>query len=108
MGGAFPLFSLFVGNSLNDFGEQTTRSELKDSVTSSSIKMIYAGLFNMLGSFLCIYFSILCGIETSKNIKTDYFRSLLRQEQGFYDSGNAYEFSTKVQAQLKQISLGLG
>lgn len=108
MGAAFPIFSLFLGNSLNEFGDDMSTSILKDKIGDLSLKMIYAGLFNMFGCFMNILFSILCGIETTKNIKTDYFRSLLRQEQGFYDSRNAFEFSTKVQAQLKQISMGLG
>lgn len=30
------------------------------------------------------------------------------QEQGWFDANNAYEFATKVQAQLEQIEFGIG
>ena len=41
-------------------------------------------------------------------MKINYFRIILNQEQGWFDENNAFEFATKVQAQLEQIELGLG
>ena len=41
-------------------------------------------------------------------MKADYFRLILNQEQGWFDKNNSYEFATKVQAQLKQIEIGIG
>ena len=42
------------------------------------------------------------------NFKISYFSLFLKQEQGWFDENNAYEFSTKVQAQLEAINSGLG
>ena len=42
------------------------------------------------------------------DLKEKYFAVILRQEQGWFDANNAYEFSTKVQAQFEQITLGVG
>ena len=42
------------------------------------------------------------------HLKEKYFSIILRQEQGWFDSNNVFEFSTKVQAQFEQISLGVG
>jgi ATP-binding cassette subfamily B (MDR/TAP) protein 1 len=42
------------------------------------------------------------------HLKEKYFAVILRQEQGWFDANNAYEFSTKVQAQFEQIALGVG
>ena len=42
------------------------------------------------------------------HLKEKYFSVILRQEQGWFDANNVYEFSTKVQAQFEQISLGVG
>ena len=41
-------------------------------------------------------------------LKNNYFKIILKQEQGWFDENNAFEFATKVQAQLEQIELGLG
>ena len=42
------------------------------------------------------------------HLKEKYFALILKQEQGWFDENNAYEFATKVQAQLEQISMGVG
>ena len=48
------------------------------------------------------------GMRQMHHLKEKYFSVILRQEQGWFDANNAYEFSTKVQAQFEQISLGVG
>ena len=48
------------------------------------------------------------GLKQMHHLKEKYFSVILRQEQGWFDANNAYEFSTKVQAQFEQISLGVG
>jgi hypothetical protein len=34
-------------------------------------------------------------------MKINYFSLILKQEQGWFDENNAFEFATKVQAQLE-------
>ena len=41
-------------------------------------------------------------------LKRNYFTVILSQEQGWFDANNAFEFATKVQAQLEQIEFGVG
>ena len=48
------------------------------------------------------------GMRQMHHLKEKYFAVILRQEQGWFDANNAYEFSTKVQAQFEQITLGVG
>ncbi len=48
------------------------------------------------------------GMRQMNNFKENYFNAILKQEQGWFDQHNAYEFSTKVQAQFEQITLGVG
>ena len=57
-----------------------------------------------LEKFLCNYI----GMRQMHHLKEKYFSVILRQEQGWFDANNAYEFSTKVQAQFEQVSLGIG
>jgi ABC-type multidrug transport system fused ATPase/permease subunit len=48
------------------------------------------------------------GLRQMHHLKEKYFALILKQEQGWFDENNAYEFATKVQAQLEQISMGVG
>jgi ABC-type multidrug transport system fused ATPase/permease subunit len=41
-------------------------------------------------------------------MKINNFYLILRQEQEWFDENNAFEFATKVQAQLEQIEMGVG
>ena len=54
------------------------------------------------------FFWCYCGMRQMHHLKQKYFAVILRQEQGWFDANNAYEFSTKVQAQFEQIALGVG
>ena len=54
------------------------------------------------------FFWCYCGMRQMHHLKEKYFAVILRQEQGWFDANNAYEFSTKVQAQFEQIALGVG
>ena len=54
------------------------------------------------------FFWCYCGMRQMHHLKEKYFAVILKQEQGWFDQNNAYEFSTKVQAQFEQIALGVG
>ena len=68
--------------------------------------IIGAAMFFAFGleKFLWCY----TGMRQMHHLKEKYFAVILRQEQGWFDANNAYEFSTKVQAQFEQITLGVG
>lgn len=107
MGIAFPIFAIIFGSTMNDLN-YSNMAALTDNIGGLAKKLIWCGLGMFGGTVFNIYFSILAGEGIIHNIKQEYFKALLRQEQGFYDSRNAFEFSTKVQSQIKQIQMGLG
>ena len=59
-------------------------------------------------NFLMMFLWSYIAMRQIRRLKTNYFRIILNQEQGWFDENNAFEFATKVQAQLEQIELGLG
>ena len=59
-------------------------------------------------NFLSISFWNLVGQRDIHHLKYKYFSIILGQEQGWFDSNNAFEFATKVQAQLEQVEQGIG
>ena len=72
----------------------------------TKLMIIGASMFFAFGlsKFLWNYI----GMRQMHHLKEKYFSVILRQEQGWFDANNVYEFSTKVQAQFEQISLGVG
>jgi ATP-binding cassette subfamily B (MDR/TAP) protein 1 len=69
--------------------------------------LIYGSIMfvlNFLSEFLWLY----SGLRQMHKLKIDYFSLILRQEQGWFDQNNVYEFATKVQSQLEGIEPGVG
>ena len=59
-------------------------------------------------NFLSVTFWNLVGQRDIHHLKFKYFSIILGQEQGWFDQNNAFEFATKVQAQLEQVEQGIG
>ncbi len=83
---------------------QTFDENVKDLVRK--LLIIGAAMFVAFGGQK--FFWCYCGMRQMHHLKQKYFAVILRQEQGWFDANNAYEFSTKVQAQFEQIALGVG
>ena len=62
--------------------------------------------------FVCNFFMMFLWAYSSLRqmhwMKINYFYLILKQEQGWFDENNAFQFATKVQAQLEQIEMGVG
>lgn len=88
------------------------REQINNSIRASmnrSIKrQIIFGIISFICNFLNLTFWSLIGQRCSLKLKKNYFILLLSQEQGWFDSYNTYELSTKVHAQLDQIEHGIG
>ena len=127
-GCAGPLMTLLFGDSLNDFGsveggqvdyDTLTPEQQKefdaailggfgDTMDKMVKKFLYIGVGMFCAEFLNNCMWNLAGLRQIFHLKEKYFATILKQEQGWFDSNNAFEFATKVQAQLEQIELGLG
>ena len=71
-------------------------------------KFLIIGAAMFVCNFLMMFLWSYLALRQVHWLKNDYFRIILNQEQGWFDENNAFEFATKVQAQLEQIELGLG
>ena len=115
---AGPLMSYLFGDLINDFSgtqtmtESTNVDELMDQFQETIDKMVYKLLYIGTGMFfayfLANFFWKYASLRQLFILKESYFSTILKQEQGWFDENNAFEFATKVQAQLEQIELGLG
>ena len=86
--------------------------KMLDMVEDALMEQVYKFLWIGLGMFVATFLNAFCwtmvGLRMLLLLKQRYFVVILKQEQGWFDSNNAFEFATKVQAQLEQVEMGIG
>ena len=114
------LISLLLGDTINDFTDTSEIEELPDDMYKEIMDKVEPSVNKMIKKFLiigaimfvCNFFMMFLWAYSSLRqmhwMKINYFYLILRQEQGWFDDNNAFEFATKVQAQLEQIEMGVG
>ncbi|MGL4948347.1 MAG: ABC transporter transmembrane domain-containing protein, partial [Mycoplasma sp.] len=106
--------SEFAGTSDSNMGDLTDEEKMAfmesflETVSEMVNKFLYIGIGMFLSYFLMTSMWQFAGLRQMHHLKEKYFLLIWTQEQGWFDSNNAYEFATKVQAQLEQIEWGLG
>ncbi len=96
---SMPLFAILMGRTINNLGIlMTGRASLLDTITELSKTFVYVGLGIAVASFVMVWLWMYIGQIIVKNIKEDYFKRIMMQEQGWFDSNNPYEFSTKIKS----------
>ena len=114
------LISLLLGDTINDFTETSEIENLPDDEYKAIMDKVEPSInkmakrFLIIGAimFVCNFFMMFLWAYSSLRqmhwMKINYFSLILKQEQGWFDENNAFEFATKVQAQLEQIEMGVG
>ena len=101
-----------VGNTSENMDTASQIAMMEEIVKETMDNQIKRMLISGAVSFVCYFFSVcfwaLIGNRCSYNLKKRYFTTILSQEQGWFDANNAFEFATKVQAQLEQVEQGIG
>ena len=72
-----------------------------NSVDSAVKKILIIGASMFVAFTLQKFLWCYVGMKQINHLKEKYFAIILKQEQGWFDANNAYEFSTKVQAQFE-------
>ena len=106
MGTAMPLFSFVFGATINSFGANTGGTFV-DQINIMVLRFVYVSLGVFCVSFIMITFFTLNGKRIIMKLKSKYFETIMKQEQGYFDSENPFEYSTKVQNQTKIIESGV-
>ena len=87
---------------------QKLRDKVEDIFNLQIKRFLIVGVIIFVCNFLSICFWTLMGSRMCHRLKRNYFTVILSQEQGWFDANNAFEFATKVQAQLEQVEMGIG
>lgn len=115
---AMPIQSFICMDLFSDIGntsESITPDQIvlmmqivSDTMDKMIKRMLIFGAVTFVSNFLSVTFWNLLGQRDIHHLKYKYFTVILGQEQGWFDANNAFEFATKVQAQLEQVELGIG
>ena len=87
---------------------ECNKDEFWDIVDDMVNKFLYIGTGMFFAFFLMTSMWTYSGLRQMHKLKEKYFATILQQEQGWFDANNAFEFATKVQAQIEQVELGVG
>ena len=87
--------------------EEIMKLEVEEVMNSHIKKEFIYGSISLAGETICYFFLGLVFTRCIYNFKKRYFSTILSQEQGWFDSVNVFEFSTKIQAQIEYLELGL-
>ena len=101
-----------VGNSSENkeslSAEEFIKKQVEETMNTNIKRQLICGAISFIGNLMGYFFVGLISVRAIYNFKKKYFSIILSQEQGWFDSTNAYEFSTKIQTQLEYIEQGLG
>ena len=81
---------------------------VKDKMESNIKKQLVCGAISFVGTIIAYYFFGLISTRCLRNFKKKYFTLILSQEQGWFDSINIFEFSSRIQSQLEYMEIGFG
>ena len=110
---AYMMSDLFsdIGNtseSVSEIDVEIMQDVVKKAMNKQIKRFLVFGVITFVANFLNVCFWTLVGERCVHHMKRNYFTVILSQEQGWFDAHNAFEFATKVQAQLEQVEQGMG
>lgn len=88
MGVTFPALSTFLGGSIDSFGLESRRLE---EARGNLFNMIYLGAGALLGGSIMFTFWNITGEKQAIKCRKEFFKSLIKQEMGWFDSQNVAE-----------------
>ena len=120
--------AVLIGDSTNNFTIAAIFEELETAISEDAFEPIFSFVLELLepeindkikrfliigaimffANFIMMFLWSYTSLRQMHWMKINYFKLILDQEQGWFDENNAYEFATKVQAQLEQIEMGVG
>jgi ATP-binding cassette subfamily B (MDR/TAP) protein 1 len=103
-----PLYAWIYGDLLNSLSKLQQNPTLLDEIVDKVYKFYIFATGIFVAGLIMLALWIYNGKITSEKIRTHYFRTIMQQEQGWFDSNFPFEFSTKVHGQITKIDNSLG
>ncbi|KFH48303.1 Leptomycin B resistance protein-like protein [Hapsidospora chrysogenum ATCC 11550] len=110
----FPLMGIIFGQLLDDLNEAACEvdarpgdaADIQDAVNQKVLILVYIGI----AAFFLIYIYVVSWAIFSRRLETRlrdrYFRTLLRQDASFFDTRQAGELSSRLNADIQAVQSG--
>ena len=108
LGSIYIMFEFLVGSTINDLiPNNKSYKNYMETISRDSWRFVFFGLlaFIFTSTSNIIWFHL--GQKLSYKFKVEYFKMILSQEQGWFDSINPFEFSSKIESQTNAIENGV-
>ncbi|XP_077979293.1 ATP-dependent translocase ABCB1-like [Glandiceps talaboti] len=103
--------SLPNGTTYDDYVEEEMEKAMEEFLRDMNKYALYF-VFIGVGAFVAAYFQITCLVTTAERqaylMRTSFFRSILRQEIGWFDTNPSGELSTRLSDDINKIKSGIG
>jgi hypothetical protein len=107
-GCSLPLFAILFGDTINNLGPRNNGlANFQATISDLCLKFLYVAIGVFVAGTLMIWLWTYAGRVTTKRIKSEYFRYIMMQEQGWFDECDPYQFTTKIQSQCTMIENGV-
>jgi len=105
-GALFPCLTLIMGEMTDTFTEGS--DSLMSTAGKYSLMFLGLGIIQFIFGYITFSVGIMTGERLSIAFRRAYFRSLIKQEIGFFDSINPNEFATTIAQQCVDYQNGVG
>jgi ATP-binding cassette subfamily B (MDR/TAP) protein 1 len=99
---------LIFGKITNALGGGTESDGFLDTARDLALDYVYIGLGAWVASYFSYAFWMMTGERLAIRYRINYFKALLRQEIGWYDTLNPNELATRVSDECTYIQNGIG
>ncbi|EAS04625.2 ABC transporter family protein (macronuclear) [Tetrahymena thermophila SB210] len=103
-----PLFGLLFGEMAQKFSPGYSADAVVDNCRTIALWFVGIGAISFILSIFMMYFWISVGQRQAIKFRLEYFKSLLKQEVGYFDQIQANELSSKVSTECFKIQSALG
>ena len=104
----FPCFSLLFGSLLAQFNAPLSTSDFTNSIDQYSLWFLLIAVGAGLATFLEIALPLAAAERQIKRVREAYLKSLLRQDQTFYDTNKAGELAARLTEDTLTMVGGIG
>mgnify|MGYP000918927731 FL=1 len=106
-GASLPLFCIIIGNITNALAAEMN-DEIISHVKMDFLLLVYLGIASLAAAWTANGCWMVAGDRQAIKFRKEYFRALLRQEMGWFDTIIPSEFSSKVANECFLIQNGIG
>ena len=107
-GAQMPLFAILFGRTIDDLGPRSAQNDkFMQTISQLCLNFLYVGIAMFISGFIMVWLWTYSGRILVRKLKEEYFKSIMKQEQKWFDETDPYQFATKIQTQCTTMENGV-